>query len=92
MASVLSLDEAADFLGVHPKTVRRMVDRSEIRGYHLGKLLRFKQEDLDRALVPVEALVPAGASAPAGTETPIAAGNYDIHDFIEELTSEGATP
>jgi excisionase family DNA binding protein len=32
----VSLTEAADYLSVSPRTVRRMISRGELRGYRVG--------------------------------------------------------
>lgn len=38
---LLDSNEAAAFLGVHPRTLQRMVLRGEIRAVRVGKLYRF---------------------------------------------------
>lgn len=38
---LLNSDQAARFLGVHPRTLQRMVLRGEITGVRVGKLWRF---------------------------------------------------
>jgi excisionase family DNA binding protein len=40
-APLLDSHEAAQFLGVHPRTLQRMVLRGEISGVRVGKLWRF---------------------------------------------------
>ena len=40
-APLLDSHEAARFLGVHPRTLQRMVLRGEISGVRVGKLWRF---------------------------------------------------
>ena len=56
----LSQAEAAEYLGITDRTLRRMVARGELPGYRLGpRLTRFDQSDLDAALRPI----PAGGSA-----------------------------
>lgn len=40
---LLDSNEAAAFLGVHPRTLQRMVLRGEIRAVRVGKLYRFKK-------------------------------------------------
>jgi excisionase family DNA binding protein len=39
---LLDSHKAAALLGVHPRTLQRMVHRGEIVGVHVGKLWRFK--------------------------------------------------
>jgi len=45
-----SLDshDAAALLGVHPRTLQRMVLRGEIAGVHVGKLWRFRPSAIDK--------------------------------------------
>ena len=38
---LLNSNQAAEFLGVHPRTLQRMVNRGEIVGVRVGKLWRF---------------------------------------------------
>jgi excisionase family DNA binding protein len=38
---LLNSNQAARFLGVHPRTLQRMVVRGEIAGVRVGKLWRF---------------------------------------------------
>jgi excisionase family DNA binding protein len=39
--------EAAALLRIHPKTLKKMARRGEIRGTQIGKLWRFRASDLD---------------------------------------------
>lgn len=39
--ALLKSSEAAQYLGVHPRTLQRMVRRGEITGVRVGKLWRF---------------------------------------------------
>jgi excisionase family DNA binding protein len=43
---LLDSTEAASLLGIHPRTLQRMVLRGEIKGIHIGKLWRFKASAL----------------------------------------------
>lgn len=46
--------DAADYLGVTERTLRRYVASGQLPAYRLGpRLLRFKQSDLDALLQPV---------------------------------------
>ncbi len=38
---LLDSNEAAKFLGIHPRTLQRMVRRGQISGVQVGKLWRF---------------------------------------------------
>jgi len=54
----LSLNEAADFLGIHKETARRRATTGELPGAKVGKSWRFLQEDLVtylRSLYPDQA-------------------------------------
>lgn len=49
-----SLDEAAEYLGVNPRTVRRLIADGRITGYRLGpKLLRVDLAELESSLTRV---------------------------------------
>ncbi|OAH41629.1 hypothetical protein AYJ66_06455 [Dietzia cinnamea] len=58
----LYLNQAAEYLGVSPKTIRRMISRGEVPAYRLAGngRLRFLKKDLDAILVPVPTVVSAG--------------------------------
>jgi len=54
---LLDLKQAAELLGVHPRTVRRMIKQGHLPAYRLagGQQLRIKKSDLlEAALEPVE--------------------------------------
>ena len=42
--------EAARLLRIHPKTLKKMARRGEIRAAHIGKLWRFRASDLQEWL------------------------------------------
>jgi excisionase family DNA binding protein len=44
---LLDSNKAAAMLGVHPRTLQRMVLRGEIGGVHVGKLWRFRASAID---------------------------------------------
>jgi len=46
--ALLDSHAAAALLGVHPRTLQRMVLRGEIPGVHVGKLWRFRPSSIDR--------------------------------------------
>lgn len=52
----LTLDQVATMLGKHTRTVRRLVTRGALRGYHIpgSRGLYFKRADIEAALQPVE--------------------------------------
>ena len=43
---LLDSNQAAAILGIHPRTLQRMVLRGEIQAIHIGKLWRFKASSL----------------------------------------------
>jgi excisionase family DNA binding protein len=45
---LLDSHAAAALLGVHPRTLQRMVLRGEISGLHVGKLWRFRPSAIDQ--------------------------------------------
>jgi len=46
----LSLQEAADHVGMSVKTLRRMISAGNLPAYRLGKAVRIKPEDLEATL------------------------------------------
>jgi excisionase family DNA binding protein len=50
---LLSTEEASVYLGCHLRTVFRLIDEGRLKAYRLGRVLKFRQEDLDAALEPV---------------------------------------
>jgi len=49
-AVALSVQDAADYLGVAPITVRRMIARGDLPHARLGRAIRVRVVDLDRYL------------------------------------------
>ena len=48
MATVLTLEEVANYLRVHPSTIYRMLKRQEIPAFKVGSDWRFNLESIDR--------------------------------------------
>lgn len=46
----LSIKDVAIYLGVNEKTVRNMLADGRLKGYRLGKVIRFRRSDIDKAL------------------------------------------
>jgi excisionase family DNA binding protein len=44
------LEQAARYLGVHPRTVNREINRGNLEGYAIGRGFRVKRAELDRYL------------------------------------------
>jgi len=60
----ISLDAAADDLGVNKRTIRRLVDSGELPAYRIGtKLVRVDADDVAQLLKPVR---PCNASVANG--------------------------
>jgi excisionase family DNA binding protein len=50
------LSAAADYAGVHPKTIRRRIADGSLNGYRMGpRLIRVDLDELDRLLSPIPA-------------------------------------
>ena len=60
MAEVLTLEEVADFLHVHPSTVYRLLKNRRIPGFKMGSDWRFNQESIEQWVKKLEAEQPAG--------------------------------
>lgn len=57
----VTLEEAGDLLGCHPRTVRRLIAAGRLTGYRLGgRLLRVDLAEVDAVMRPLPA---AGQSA-----------------------------
>ena len=48
----LSREEAANFIGKHPETLRRLVARGELQRYKQGSRVMFKRDELVEYLTP----------------------------------------
>ena len=44
----LSTAEAAKYLGITPRTLYRFIDEGQIAGYRFGRVIRLKQDDVER--------------------------------------------
>ena len=71
---LFSTEEARDYLGCHLRTVFRLIEEGRLRAYRLGRVLKFYQEDLDRALEPVN-------TGPATSDS--------LADFVNQQTASG---
>src|SRR5829696_742253 len=60
--ALLTTNEAARLLRVHPRTVQRLVERGELSAVHLGSAVRFDPHDVTDLVARVKD--PAAASAP----------------------------
>lgn len=48
MARVLTVEEVANYLMVHPSTIYRMLKKKELPGFKIGSDWRFNLESIDR--------------------------------------------
>jgi excisionase family DNA binding protein len=48
-----SLVDAAEYLGVNERTIRRHISAGDLPAYRLGRLVRVDLDELDQALKPV---------------------------------------
>ena len=48
MASVMTLEEVASYLRVHPSTIYRLLKRKQLPAFKVGSDWRFNQESIDR--------------------------------------------
>jgi excisionase family DNA binding protein len=55
MAIVMTLDEVAQFLKVHPSTVYRLLKYKRIPAFKLGSDWRFNQESIEKWVAQLEA-------------------------------------
>jgi excisionase family DNA binding protein len=68
MSSIMTLEEVASYLRVHPSTVYRMVKNHSIPAFKIGSDWRFNRESIDLWRVsaekgrPVESVVEAAAA------------------------------
>jgi excisionase family DNA binding protein len=58
MAIVMTLEEVAEFLHVHPSTVYRLLKNKRIPAFKLGSDWRFNQESIERWVRKLEAEQP----------------------------------
>lgn len=73
MSTVLTLDEVAAFLKVHPSTIYRLLKHHRIPAFKMGSDWRFNQDSIERWIEEREAingpdqpLETAGATRPSG--------------------------
>ena len=55
MTTVLTLEDVAEYLHVHPSTVYRLLKNRSIPAFKVGSDWRFNQESLDRWIQELEA-------------------------------------
>jgi excisionase family DNA binding protein len=67
MSTIITLEEVAEFLRVHPSTVYRLLRSHSIPAFKLGSDWRFNQESIERWIIEREA---------ANAHIPIVLGNH----------------
>jgi excisionase family DNA binding protein len=65
MAAVLTLEDVARFLSVHPSTVYRLVKKHSIPAFKIGSDWRFNQDSIEQWIKEREAERPVEWPAPA---------------------------
>lgn len=83
---LLTTDEAAALLHVHPRTVQRLVERGELCAVHLGCAVRFDPQDIATL---VERVKRGGRTAPAVSD-PLPARRRGSVSFADRLRSQTA--
>jgi len=63
MATVLTLEDVAQYLHVHPSTVYRLLKNRSIPAFKVGSDWRFNQESIERWIKEREAERPLAAPA-----------------------------
>jgi excisionase family DNA binding protein len=53
-ASILTLENVAEYLRVHPSTIYRLLKRKQLPAFKLGRDWRFNRESIDRWRVDAE--------------------------------------
>jgi len=61
-SSVMNVEEAADFLGAHVETIRRLARRGRIPSFKVGKDWRFRREAIERWLEDRGSHFPSGTA------------------------------
>jgi excisionase family DNA binding protein len=56
MDKVLTLEEVADYLNVHPSTIYRLVKKSQIPAFKIGSDWRFNSDSIERWIKAREGL------------------------------------
>jgi excisionase family DNA binding protein len=54
IASILTFDNVAEYLRVHPSTIYRLLKKKQLPAFKLGRDWRFNRESIDRWRVDAE--------------------------------------
>lgn len=83
--ALLTTQEAADLLHVHPRTIQRLVERGQLAAVHVGTAVRFDRDDLADLTVQLKSRAPGPPTA-RPTVTP---GRGRSHtSFADRLRSQ----
>ena len=80
--ALLTTDEAASVLRVHPRTVQRLVERGDLCAVHIGSAVRFDPQDVGRLVERVK----SAPAAPA-IDARVRARGRGAGSFAERLRS-----
>lgn len=56
--TILTIPEAGEMLGLSPTTIRRLISRGELKAHRVGRGIRIRSIDIDKALKPIKAYRP----------------------------------
>lgn len=84
--ALLTTQEAAGVLRVHPRTVQRLVERGELCVVHLGAAVRFDPRDLTSLVTRVKR-APANQSSAEPWSTSLSRGAVASSSFRERVRS-----
>lgn len=54
LSKFITLAQAAELVGLHPRTLRKKVATGELRAYRMGRTLRFKPHDVEALFVATD--------------------------------------
>jgi excisionase family DNA binding protein len=81
--ALLTTQEAAELLRVHPRTVQRLVERGQLSAVHLGAAVRFDPADV----ADLTARLKRRAAVPQPSTDIVRAGRGVLPSFAERLRS-----
>lgn len=84
LPALLTTQEAAQLLRVHPRTVQRLVERGELSAVHLGAAVRFDPADV----ADLTARLKRRAAAPHASTEIVRPGRGVRASFAERLRSQ----
>jgi len=59
-ATAWTIEQVAEHLQCSHWTIRRMISNGQLKAFRVGRLIRIRPEDLNRALKPVTTFTSAG--------------------------------